>query len=116
MSVIWIKITDPQQFSALLHVMGKSYQYRKFLEWCTARHPSKVACSYWTNLQQKMAVSVEVAYRKGGWNLVSADFAIADKWTEPRKVVQELNELVESSSVLGNAEVLVLKSQNLCGG
>ena len=26
MSVTWIKITDPQQFSALLSVMGRSYQ------------------------------------------------------------------------------------------
>ena len=43
-----------------------------------------------------MAVSVEVVYRKSGWNLVSADFAIADKWTESRKVVRALNELVEA--------------------
>ena len=76
MSVTWIKITDPQQFSALLSVMGRSYQYRKFIEWCTSLQLNQVACSYWTNLQQKMAVSVEVVYRKSGWNLVSADFAI----------------------------------------
>jgi hypothetical protein len=93
MSVAWIKITDPQQFSALLNLMGKSYQYRKFLEWCT---PHEVACSYWSNPKQKMSVSVEVVYRKSGWKLVSADFAIADKWTESRKAVVELNGLVEA--------------------
>ena len=96
MSVTFIKITDPQQFSALLRVMGKSYAYRKFIEWCTSLQLNQVACSYWTNLQQKMAVSVEVVYRKSGWKLVSADFAIADKWTEARKAVRELNELVEA--------------------
>jgi hypothetical protein len=95
MSVTFIKITDPQQFSALLSVMGKSYQYRKFIEWCTPRHLS-VACSYWTNPSQKMAVSVEVIHRKSGWKLVSADFAIADKWTESRKAVQELNDRVRT--------------------
>src|ERR1700731_3573964 len=93
MSVTFIKITDPQQFSALLNVMGKSYQYRKFLEWCT---PFEVACSYWSNPKQKMSVSVEIVYRKSGWKLVSADFAIADKWTEARKAVVELNEFVEA--------------------
>jgi hypothetical protein len=54
-----------------------------------------IECSYWTKPKQKMSVSVEVVCRKGGWNLVSADFAIADKWTESRKAVRELNELVE---------------------
>jgi hypothetical protein len=96
MSVTFIKITDPQQFSALLRVMGKSYAYRKFIEWCGSLGLNRVACSYWTNLQQKMAVSVEVVYRKSGWKRVSADFAIADKWTESRKAVKELNNLVEA--------------------
>ena len=96
MSVTLIKITDPQQFAALLGVMGKSYQYRKFIEWCTSLRLNQVACSYWTNPSQKMAVSVEVIHRKSGWKLVSADFAIADKWTESRKAVRELNELVEA--------------------
>jgi len=96
MSVTWIKITDPEQFSALLNVMGKSCQYRKFLEWCTADHPMEVACSYWSNPKQKMSVSVEVVYQKSGWNLVRADFAIADKWTQSRKAVQELNNLVKA--------------------
>jgi hypothetical protein len=32
----WVEITDPKQFSALLGVMGKSYQYRKFIEWFTS--------------------------------------------------------------------------------
>jgi hypothetical protein len=96
MSVTFIKITDPQQFTALLRVMGKSYQYRKFIEWCTSLRLNQVACSYWSNPKQKMAVSVEVVYRKSGWKLVSADFAIADKWTESRKAVVELNNLVEA--------------------
>ena len=96
MSVTWIKITEPRQFSALLGVMSKSYQYRKFLEWCTADHPMEVACSYWSSPKQKMSVSVEIVFRKSGWNLVSADFAIADKWTESRKAVRELNELVKA--------------------
>jgi hypothetical protein len=43
-----------------------------------------------------MAVNVEVVYRKTGWKLVSADFAIAEKWTESRKAVRDLNELVEA--------------------
>jgi hypothetical protein len=43
-----------------------------------------------------MAVSVEVIYRKSGWKLVSADFAIAEKWTESRKAVRELNKRVEA--------------------
>jgi hypothetical protein len=43
-----------------------------------------------------MSASVEVAFRKAGWNLVSGDFAIADKWTESRKAVVELNNLVEA--------------------
>jgi hypothetical protein len=96
MSVTFIKITNPQQFSALLGVMGKSYQYRKFIEWCTSLQLNQVACSYWTNLQQKMAVSVEVVFRKGVWSLVSADFVISDSWTESRKAVRELNNLVEA--------------------
>jgi len=44
MSVTWIKITDPKQFSALLGVMGKTYQYRKFIEWCTSLQLNQVAC------------------------------------------------------------------------
>ena len=57
----------------------------------------EVACSYWTNLQQKkMAVSVEVVYLKTGWKLVSAGFAISDSWTESRKAVHDLNELVKA--------------------
>ena len=96
MSVTWIKITDPQQFSALLGVMGKRYEYRKFLEWCTSPHLMEVACYYWSNPKQKMSVSVEVIHRKSGWKLVSADFAISDKWTESRKAVQELNDLVKA--------------------
>jgi hypothetical protein len=96
MNVTWIKITDPQQFSALLSVMGKSYQYGKFLEWCTSLQLNQVACSYWSNPKQKMSVSVEVVYRKSGWNLMRADSAIADKWTESRKAVQELNNRVKA--------------------
>jgi hypothetical protein len=76
--------------------MGKSYQYRKFIEWCTSLQLNQMACSYWSNPKQKMSASVEVAFRKAGWNLVSGDFAIADKWTESRKAVVELNNLVEA--------------------
>ena len=96
MSVTWIKITDPQQFSALLRVMGKSYKYQKFIEWCTSLKPNQVAVSYWYNPSQKMVVSVEVIHRKSGWKLVSADFAIADKWTESRKAVRGLNALFKA--------------------
>jgi hypothetical protein len=39
---------------------------------------------------------VEIVHRKSGWKLVSADFAIADKWTESRKAVVELNNLVKA--------------------
>jgi hypothetical protein len=70
--------------------MGKSYAYRKFIEWCDSLQLNQVACSYWSNPKQKMSVSVEILYRKNGWKLVSADFAIADKWTEARKAVKEL--------------------------
>src|ERR1700730_13679038 len=96
MGVTLIKITDPQQFTALLGVMGRSYQYRKFIEWCTSLQLNQVACFYWTNPRQKMAVSGEFIRGKSGWKLVSADYAIADKWTESRKAVRELNELVEA--------------------
>jgi hypothetical protein len=43
-----------------------------------------------------MSVGVEIVFRKGVWSLVSADFAIADKWTESRKAVVELNNLVRA--------------------
>jgi hypothetical protein len=76
--------------------MGKSYEYRKFIEWCTSLRLNQVACSYWSNPKQKMSVSVEVVCRKGVWSLVSADFAISEKWTESRKAVRELNKLVEA--------------------
>jgi hypothetical protein len=57
----------------------------------------RVACSYWSNPKQKMSVSVEIVHRKSGWRLVSADFAISDSWTESRKAVVELNNLVEAT-------------------
>jgi hypothetical protein len=85
MSVTWIKITDPQQFSALLGVMGKSYQYQKFIQWCNSLRLNQVAFSYWTNPSQKMAVSVEVVHRKSGWKLVSADFGSLINGRSPGK-------------------------------
>jgi hypothetical protein len=47
-------------------------------------------------LAKKKAVSVEVIHRKSGWKIVSGDFAIADKWTESKKAVQEVNDLVKA--------------------
>jgi hypothetical protein len=76
--------------------MRKSYKYRKFIEWCTSLKLNQVACSYWYNPKEKVSVGVEVIYRQSGWKLVSADFAIADKWTESRKAVQELNDRVRT--------------------
>jgi hypothetical protein len=101
MSVTWIKTTDEKRFNALLDVIGKSYKYRKFLDWCSNPKDSIIvqpdgtrqkeglptrlrrrlkgpAFCYWSNPDLKMAVSVEVVHQNKAWNLARANFAFAD--------------------------------------